>query len=177
MSGPAGTAPGASGTAATNRYLTFTLNGQAYALDILHVTEILEYPHVTPLPMMPAYIRGVIDLRGRAVPVIDLAVRFACGEATIDRRTSIVIVHIGDVVDPAGGHHMGILVDAVNKVVDFTEEDIEPAPALGPQLRAEFISGMAKRDNEFTILLNISNVLSLSEAEFIAGGPAEVVTG
>ena len=78
------------------RYLTFSLNGEAYALDIFHVTEILEYRPLTVVPMMPDFIRGVINLRGRAVPVIDLAIRFARGSTVIGRRTSIIIVHIHD---------------------------------------------------------------------------------
>lgn len=153
----------------TCRYLTFTLNGEAYALDIFHVTEIIEHRHLTAVPMMPDYVRGVINLRGRAVPVIDLGVRFARGMTTIARRTSIIIVHIdGGLAGgrPASvgidqhGQDVGILVDAVNKVVSLSEDEIEPPPAFGAGIRADFISGMAKRDTDFVIVLDIDRVLS-----------------
>ncbi|WP_328472487.1 chemotaxis protein CheW [Actinoplanes sp. NBC_00393] len=157
------------------RYLTFTLNGEAYALDIFHVTEILEYRSLTVVPMMPDFIRGVINLRGRAVPVIDIAIRFGRGRTSIDRRTSIIIVHIqdsalaempdldGDEKVAAGGQDIGILVDAATKVVTLQAGDIEPAPAFGAGIRADYISGMARRDEDFLILLDISHVLSISD--------------
>lgn len=153
------------------RYLTFTLNGESYALDIFHVTEILEYRNLTVVPMMPEFIRGVINLRGRAVPVIDLAIRFARGATAVKRRTGIIIVHINDpgVADSAGsggdarGQDIGILVDAVNKVVALADDDIEPAPAFGAGIRADYISGMARRDSGFLILLDVSHVLSISD--------------
>jgi purine-binding chemotaxis protein CheW len=149
------------------RYLTFTLNGESYALDIFHVTEILEYRTLTVVPMMPEFIRGVINLRGRAVPVIDLAIRFARGATAVKRRTGIIIVHISDPVADTGGdargQDIGILVDAVNKVVALSEDDIEPAPAFGAGIRADYISGMARRDNGFLILLDVSHVLSISD--------------
>jgi purine-binding chemotaxis protein CheW len=165
------TARGSSVSAEAARYLTFTLNGESYALDILHVTEILEYRNLTVVPMMPEFIRGVINLRGRAVPIIDLAIRFARGATAVARRTSIIIVHITDAGtdDPAGsagesrGQDIGILVDAVNKVVALAPDDIEPAPAFGAGIRADYISGMARREHGFLILLEIGRVLSISD--------------
>jgi purine-binding chemotaxis protein CheW len=157
------------------RYLTFTLNGEAYALDIFHVTEILEYRSLTVVPMMPDFIRGVINLRGRAVPVIDIAIRFGRGSTAVGRRTSIIIVHIQDPAlaemaeadgDPRGaadGQDIGILVDSASKVVTLLPEDVEPAPAFGAGIRADYISGMARRDDGFLILLDISHVLSISD--------------
>ena len=136
------------------RYLTFTLNGESYALDIFHITEILEYRNLTVL-----------------------AIRFAKGATAIARRTSIIIVHIrgmpgsGDAgaTDGRGsGQDIGILVDAVSKVETFTAEDIEPAPSFGAGIRADFISGMAKRDNDFIIVLDIDHVLSLSDMADLA---------
>jgi purine-binding chemotaxis protein CheW len=157
------------------RYLTFTLNGEAYALDIFHVTEIIEYRTLTVVPMMPEFIRGVINLRGRAVPVIDIAIRFARGSTVIGRRTSIIIVHIqdptlaemadleGDGKGLADGQDIGILVDSATKVVTLSANDIEPAPAFGAGIRADYISGMARRDDDFLILLDLSHVLSISD--------------
>lgn len=157
------------------RYLTFTLNGEAYALDIFHVTEILEYRPLTVVPMMPDFIRGVINLRGRAVPVIDIAIRFARGTTAVGRRTSIIIVHIhdpslaemaqqeGDSKSTTDGQDIGILVDSASKVVTLSPDDIEPAPTFGAGIRADYISGMARRDDDFLILLDISHVLSISD--------------
>lgn len=158
----------------SGRYLTFTLNGEAYALDIFHVTEIIEYRPLTVVPMMPDFIRGVINLRGRAVPVIDIAIRFARGRTAVGRRTSIIIVHIQDPglaemaeLDGDGkggdGQDIGILVDSASKVVTLAPNDIEPAPAFGAGIRADYISGMARRDEDFLILLDISHVLSISD--------------
>ncbi|UQU67907.1 chemotaxis protein CheW [Couchioplanes caeruleus] len=157
------------------RYLTFTLNGESYALDIFHVKEILEYRSLTVVPMMPEFIRGVINLRGRAVPVIDLATRFGRGTTTVRRRTTIIIVHIretaipGDEAQPGvaateqDGQDVGVLVDAVNKVVTLDDGDMEPAPAFGAGIRADYISGMAKRADDFLIVLDVSRVLSISD--------------
>jgi purine-binding chemotaxis protein CheW len=157
------------------RYLTFTLNGEAYALDIFHVTEILEYRSLTVVPMMPDFIRGVINLRGRAVPIIDLAIRFGRGRTEVRRRTSIIIVHIndpslaemselsGDEKGIADGQDIGVLVDSASKVVTLQPGDIEPAPSFGAGIRADYISGMARRDDDFLILLDIGHVLSISD--------------
>ncbi|MET7419079.1 chemotaxis protein CheW [Dactylosporangium sp. NPDC005555] len=180
-----GGGPGDGTAGDATRYLTFTLNGESYALDIFHITEILEYRNLTVVPMTPDFVRGVINLRGRAVPVIDLAIRFAKGATSIARRTSIIIVHIrgvpgsddsgaadgrvtGRVTGQGTGQDIGILVDAVSKVEAFTDEDIEPAPAFGAGIRADFISGMAKRDNDFIIVLDIDHVLSLSDMADLA---------
>ncbi|MFF5296829.1 chemotaxis protein CheW [Paractinoplanes globisporus] len=173
----------------SGRFLTFSLNDEAYAVDIFHVLEILEYRHLTVVPMMPAFIRGVINLRGRAVPVIDLAIRFDRGATTVRRRTSIIIVHLDDIGlddgegggDGGGGQDIGILVDSVNKVVELTEADIEPAPAFGSGIRADYISGMARRDGDFLILLDVGQVLSISEMVSLgdaarAGGQSEETT-
>lgn len=154
------------GTAITDaaRYLTFTLNGEAFALSIFTVTEVLACHSITPVPMLPDFVRGVINLRGRAVPVIDLAIRFTRGVTTLGRRTSIVIVHIGDDQNGEGGQDVGILVDAVNKVEAFAAEDIEPPPAVGTGLCADVISGMARRADDFVIVLDTAGMLSRDDA-------------
>jgi len=157
----------------SSRYLTFSLNDESYALDIFHVKEIVEYRSLTVVPMMPEFIRGVINLRGRAVPVIDLADRFGRGSTTIRRRTTIISVHI-DEAGPAeeevigakadrGGQDIGVLVDAVNKVVTLEDGDMEPPPAFGAGIRADYIGGMARREDEFLIVLDVSRVLSISD--------------
>jgi purine-binding chemotaxis protein CheW len=163
------------GATESDRYLRFTLNGEMYALNIFNVTEILEHRQLTPVPMMPDFIRGVINLRGRVVPVIDLAIRFGRGVTAIARRTCIIIVRIpaptsAGAADDADRNDsvtqdIGILVDVVNKVVRLADGEIEPPPAFGAGIRADYISGMAKRDdsNDFVIVLDVSRVLSIAD--------------
>ena len=150
----------------SERYLTFALGGEVYALGILDVTEIMQFRTLTVVPMMPSFIRGVINLRGRVVPVVDMAARFGRGTTSVARRTSIIIVEVPGLAgeDSAGtGVHMGMMVDAVNKVVHLAAEDIEPPPAFGAGIRSDFISGMARYNDEFIIVLDVSRVLSLDE--------------
>jgi purine-binding chemotaxis protein CheW len=148
--------------AETGQFLTFMLSGETFALGILRIKEIIEFGDLTKVPMMPPFIRGVINLRGRVVPVVDLSARFGRGESRIARRTCIVIVEAGGEGN-ADRQDIGILVDAVNEVVEIAGVDIEPAPAFGAHLRPEFIQGMAKRNGRFIILLAVDQVLSISE--------------
>jgi len=155
------TAPNKS-TALAGQYLTFTLGGELYALGILSSKEIIDYGNLTEVPMMPAFVRGVINLRGSVVPVVDLQARFGKGATPVAKRTGIVIVEAaGD--DEDSSQDLGIIVDAVNEVVEISQEDIEPAPSFGTGIRPDFISGMAKRNGRFVILLNVSKVLSVDE--------------
>jgi purine-binding chemotaxis protein CheW len=148
----------------SDRYLTFALGGEVYALPILDITEIMEFRSLTVVPMMPAFIRGVINLRGRVVPVVDMAARFGRGHTEVARRTSIIIVEAASPDEHEHGRQdMGIMVDAVNKVVHLTADDIEPPPAFGAGIRTDFISGMAKYDGQFSIVLDVSRVLSVDE--------------
>jgi len=149
-------------TALAGQYLTFTLGGELYALGILSSKEIIDYGNLTEVPMMPAFVRGVINLRGSVVPVVDLQARFGKGATPVVKRTGIVIVEAaGD--DEDSSQDLGIIVDAVNEVVEISQEDIEPAPSFGTGIRPDFISGMAKRNGRFVILLNVSKVLSVDE--------------
>ncbi len=147
------------------QYLTFLLGGEAFAIGILNIKEIIDYGEVTEVPMMPEFIRGVINLRGRVVPVVDLASRFGRGSTQIAKRTGIVIVETSGAHDDMeeAQQDIGIIVDAVNEVVDINGQDIEPAPAFGARIRPDFINGMAKRDGHFIILLNVNRVLSVDE--------------
>lgn len=147
------------------RYLTFTLQGELYALDIQEITEIIEFRSLTVVPMMPSFIRGVLNLRGRVLPVIDLAARFGQSVTQVARRTGIIVVQTaGDSEDGSEtGTGIGIMVDGVNKVVHLGAEDIEPPPAFGVGIRSDFISGMAKHEGAFIIVLDVSKVLSMEE--------------
>jgi len=143
-----------------SQYLTFLLGGEMFAVGILNVKEIIEYGHLTEIPMMPKFIRGVINLRGSVVPVIDLASRFGGRPTEISRRTCIVIV---EVMDEEIRHDIGIMVDAVSEVLDIPGSEIEPPPAFGAKIRSDFIFGMGKVNGKFVIILNISKVLAVDE--------------
>lgn len=142
------------------QYLTFMLGGELFAIGILGIKEIIEYDGLTEVPMMPECIRGVINMRGAVVPVMDLSARFGKNVTAITRRTCIVIVEI----EADGGHHdMGVIVDAVNAVLEIPSSEIEPAPAFGAKIRTDFIEGMGKVNGKFVILLNVNQVLSPEE--------------
>jgi len=146
------------------QYLTFVLGGEVYALEILHIKEIIQYGELTEVPMMPSFIRGVINLRGKVVPVVDMTARFGRGVTNVARRTSIVIIElVQDEDSDIEVQSIGVMVDAVNEVIDIAHADVEPPPAFGGRIRADFISGMAKRHGRFIIVLNLAQVLSVEE--------------
>ena len=150
----------AHGPAAPGQYLTFSLQGESYGVDILGVREIIEYARPTTIPMMPGFVHGVINLRGHVVPVIDLSQRFGRPPTELRARTCIVIVEVNTA---DGAQALGVLVDAVNAVLDLDASQIEPAPAFGTGLRREFIQGMARMDSGFIILLDIARVLATED--------------
>lgn len=147
------------------QYLTFNLGEEMFAIGIMAIREIIEYGDVTEVPMTPPFIRGVINLRGAVVPVIDLAVRFGRAARAVTRRTCIVIV---EVESAKGSQEIGIVVDAVSAVLQIPAADIEPAPELGAQIRTEFISGMGKVAGRFVIILNVDRILSMDEVAILA---------
>jgi len=142
------------------QYLTFVLGGEMFAIGILCVKEIIEYGHLTVVPMMPECIRGVINLRGAVVPVVDLACRFGRRSTDLTRRTCIVIV---EVEGEGERQDIGVIVDAVSEVLEIQGSQIEPAPAFGARIRTDFIHGMGKLDGKFVIILNVNKVLSLDD--------------
>ncbi len=147
------------------QYLTFQLGGEMYAVGILNVKEIIEYGSLTEIPMMPAFIRGVINLRGAVVPVIDLAARFGGQRTETSRRTCIVIIEL---TTGEEHHDIGVVVDAVSEVLEVSDADIEPPPAFGARIRADFIHGMGKIGGKFVIILDIQQVLSVDEIAALA---------
>ena len=147
------------------QYLTFALGSEMFAVGTLSVKEIIEYGQMTVVPMMPGFIRGVINLRGAVVPVIDLAARFGRSETTITRRTCIVIV---EVPNEDGKQDIGVVVDAVSAVLEIAPADIEPVPAFGARIRSDFIAGMGKVAGRFVILLEVGKVLSIDEIAALA---------
>ena len=146
------------------QYLTFTVAGEVFAIAISVIKEIIEYRIPTEVPMMPAHIRGVINLRGRVVPVIDLAVRFGRAAGTVSRRTCIVILEINQ---DEQQQEIGVVVDAVSAVLDMADANIEPPPKFGAKLRTDFISGMGKIDEKFVIVLDVERVLSIAELSML----------
>ena len=147
------------------QYLTFTLGGEMYGVETLSVKEIIEYGQVTEVPMMPPSIRGVINLRGAVVPVVDLKARFGGGATQVTRRTCIVIIEL-----EAGEECqvIGIVVDAVSEVLEIPGTEIEPPPLFGARIRTDFISGMGKVGGRFVILLDMGRVLSVDELSDLA---------
>jgi purine-binding chemotaxis protein CheW len=148
-----------------SQYLTFQLCGETFAIGILAIKELLEYTPMTQVPMMPGFVRGVMNLRGAVVPVIDLSVRFGKGETNVQRRTCVVIV---EVEHEEQQQYIGILVDAVHEVLAIPDGDIVAAPHFGNHIRSDFIAGMAKVQNKFVVLLDLSHALSMEEMSQLA---------
>ncbi|MBI5625962.1 MAG: chemotaxis protein CheW [Nitrosomonadales bacterium] len=143
-----------------SQYLTFLLGGEMFAIPILNIKEIIEYGSLTTVPMMPEFIRGVINLRGSVVPVVDLSVRFGRKTAAVTKRTCIVLIEIesdGEQQD------VGVVVDSVSEVLEIRRADIEQAPSFGARIRSDFIQGMGKIAGKFVIILNVNLVLSIDE--------------
>lgn len=140
--------------------LTFHIGDDTYALDILRVREIVEYQTVTRVPTAPAWIRGVVNLRGNVVPVLDLAVKLGLPGAPVGRRTCIVLVE----VELQGEETvLGIVADAVDQVVDLTPADVEPPPSFGARVHSDFLLGMAKLGSRLALLLDIDRILTSDE--------------
>lgn len=148
------------------QYLTFVVSGELFALGILVIKEIIEYAQLTSVPMTPDFVRGVMNLRGAVVPVLDLAVRFGRPANAVSKRTCIVIAEIA-----AGEERLtvGFVVDAVNAVVDIGPAQIEPPPAFGINVRTDFIEGMARINDRFVILLDANRIVALEDMLTLAG--------
>ncbi|WP_240652778.1 chemotaxis protein CheW [Rheinheimera riviphila] len=141
-------------------FLTFLLRDECFGISISSVKEIIEYDNVTPIPLMPDFVKGVLNLRGDVVPVIDLSIRFNKSATEISKRTCIVILEIlfeEQIVT------IGAVVDSVSEVIEINMDNIEPAPTFGARIRAQFILGVANVGEQFVILLRGERVLSLDE--------------
>jgi purine-binding chemotaxis protein CheW len=148
-----------------SQYLTFTLGSEVFAMPIECIREIIEFGGLTTVPLMPSFLRGVINLRGAVVPVIDLSVRFSREATGIGRRTCIVILEIEqDGVAQA----IGVIVDAVNEVLSINAADIEPRPSFGARIRSDFITGIIRHQERFIISLDVQRVLSVDEMAGLA---------
>ena len=148
-----------------DQYLTFMLGRETFALGILSVKEILEYEAPTDVPMMPPFVRGIVNLRGSVVPVIDLAVRFGRSASPTTKKTCIVIVETRVNDQP---HVFGVVVDAVNEVLEIPASEIESPPSFGTAVRTDFIQGMGKVRDRFVIVLNLDATLSIDDMATLA---------
>jgi purine-binding chemotaxis protein CheW len=147
------------------KYLTFTLQQESYGIDVLKVREIIRLTDITAVPQMPPYVKGVINLRGKIIPVIDLRLRFGFAHAENTDQTCIVVVQ----ARLPGGKvaQMGLIVDGVEEVINIGGTDIEETPDFGAQIATDYIVGMAKVKGEVKTLLNIDRVLSAEALESI----------
>ena len=159
-------------TATATQYLTFRLAEEVYALDITKVREVLDFTTVTKVPRTPDFMRGVINLRGSVVPVVDLRLKFGMSMTEKTVNTCVIITEVtvdGDTTV------LGVLADAVQEVLDLLPEDISAPPKIGTKLRTEFITGMGKQDERFLILLDIDKVFSVEELSLVQAAETAAV--
>ena len=144
----------------TQQYLTFTLEEELYAVDVVKVREVLEVTPLTKIPRMPNFMQGVINIRGSVVPVLDLRLKFGMEKAERTVDTCIIVM---DIQAEDKLVTIGSLADSVQEVIDLDEESIEPPPRIGTKVDTDFIRGMGKRDDQFIIILDIDRVFNSSE--------------
>lgn len=158
----------------SNQYLTFQLDDEVFGLEIGKVREVLDFTTVTRVPQTPEYMRGVINLRGSVVPVMDLRLKFGMAQTESTVNTCIIITEIeleGEVTV------LGALADSVQEVLDLEPDQIEPAPKMGTKLPTDFIKGMGKREEQFVILLDIDKVFSQDELITVQGASVQPANG
>jgi len=146
----------------SNQYVTFQLGGETYGISILKLNEIIAYQSCTTIPNVPSFIKGVLNLRGIVVPVIDLRERFGMDMKDYDQFTVIMILDVS-------GRIMGLVVDAVSDVITLNRGDVKPRPHFSTGISTEFIAGMGIKDNKFVILLDVDKVLSDEEVNMVDG--------
>ncbi len=150
-----------------SQYLTFRLGDEVFALDIAQVREVLDYTSITRVPRTPDFMRGVINLRGSVVPVVDMRLKFGMPKTERTINTCIIIVEIKAEDESV---LLGALADSVQEVIELDPQDIEPAPRIGTGLKVDFIKGMGKRDEKFLIILDVDRVFSEEELSDISAG-------
>ncbi len=140
-----------------NKYLTVTLENESYGMAVLKVREIIRLQKITPVPQMPSYVKGVINLRGRVIPIVDLRLKFGL-KAEIAERTCIVVVQVS--VTSGQSVQMGLIVDSVEEVVTLNADEIEPTPEFGTRIDTSYLLGMAKVKGQVKTLLDIDRVVA-----------------
>ena len=161
-----------------NQYLTFEMSGENYAIPIAHIREVLLVPTVTRIPRMPEFMRGVINLRGAVVPVLDLRLKFGMGSTELTPATAIIVIEIPTPGDESGEGTMrlGVFADAVKKVITILPESVEPPPKVGMRVKTAFILGMGRVEGGFIVILNIRDILRVEDLVTVeeSAGNAEV---
>jgi purine-binding chemotaxis protein CheW len=153
---------GETAKALSNQFVTFQLGRETYGISILKLNEIIAYQSCTTIPNVPSFIKGVLNLRGIVVPVIDMRERFGMETADYNQFTVIMILDVS-------GRIMGLVVDAVSDVITLNKEDIKPRPQFSTGISTQFIQGMGIRDNKFIILLDVDRMLSDEELNMVDG--------
>jgi len=155
----------ATAPASAGKYLTFSLAGEHYGLEILRVQEIVGLLPITRVPRLPEFVAGVVNLRGRIIPVVDLRLAFGLEGSAMDERTCVIVV---EVLRPGGNSTItGVLVDAVSDVVDFAEETVEATPEFSADVDTSFIKGVGRAEDRVVLLLDIDRALSNAQMEIV----------
>lgn len=154
------------GTELAGKYLTFTLDKEEYAIEILKVNQVIRMQEITTIPRVPSFVRGVINLRGMIIPIIDMRKKFAMADHADTERSCIVVIQLGQ---DGKTVNMGIVIDEVREVLEIPAGDIEETPSFGAGIDTEFIMGIAKTGKTVKMMLNIGKVLTSSEIQAIAG--------
>lgn len=158
MANAGGVVSGAPGTGKGGKYLTFSLAGEEYGIEILKVHEIIGMMPVTRVPRTPQIIRGVINLRGKVIPIVDLRRKFELSEAADGGETCIIVVQVHNI-------QTGLVVDSVSEVIDIPADDVEDAPAFGDDVSTEYLLGLAKSNGRVKMLLDIERVLESGDVK------------
>ncbi len=153
------------------QYLTFSLGDEVFAMDIRAVREIIQYSTMTVVPLMPEFVRGVINLRGSVVPVIDLQSRFGRTVASVGKKTCVIIF---DASRDGEKLELGLMVDSVSEVIEIPDAHIEPPPQFGATIRRDFIKGMGKVAGEFIVILEPEQALDIEDMAQLAAQQAQV---
>ncbi len=166
MDTPQVTAAGKAASSLSGKYLTFALGSEEYGLPVLKVREIIKMLDITQVPQVPRHVKGVINLRGKVIPVIDLRLKFGFPEQEYGERTCVIVV---EVALASGRVMMGVVVDAVSEVLNVGSDDIEQTPDFGERVETDYMNGIAKIRGRVKILLDLDRVLG---ADGVLGGRA-----
>lgn len=161
-----------------NQFLTFVMGNEQYAIRVCHVREVLTVPRVTKIPRMPEYMKGVVNIRGSVVPILDLKQKFGMGDTQTTKDLAIIVIEIlfDDQETERETLHVGIFAEAVNKVVAFAESDIESPPRIGSRINTTFIEGMGRIDDDFIVILNIAEILTAEDVKILESAQTSEVS-
>jgi purine-binding chemotaxis protein CheW len=150
----------------TSQYMTFKMGDELFAIDVSQVREVLEIPQITKIPSAPEYMRGVVNVRGQAIPVVDLRVKFGLPRSADTLQSRVIVMELS--IDGESAV-LGGIADSVHEVIDLEPGDINPPPRIAMRWRTEFILGMGKRGEDFVIILDVNSVFSSEDLAIVAG--------